>query len=320
MTLHYDYFTAWGDHRAVVENHTTALKKAFTQNNVVHHVGLRSLSLIALRHDKELDLVPTLLAMHNLQGQQTFVVGERLGSMLEHTSLRDISKEELQLPYPTFYVSLQGCQHVVRGKHPIRGFYVQHDQKADALVLLIWGKSADGQASDMLELDFIDNEDLETSLQNLEPEDDDALSHHDKIGLVAMVRIAVNLSLYLVSQDPETEAMPEDARTKALRGKLTRAKTPGKRKKIERQLDRCSKATVIRVGDSIEARIGEQVAEHGSMSAHWVRGHWHHYWTGTGRTVKVRRWVLPYPKGLEPPTKRSYKVEDAEQDEPESTP
>ena len=72
------------------------------------------------------------------------------------------------------------------------------------------------------------------------------------------------------------------------------------RKKLERRLaQQSSTATLVRVGASIEARVETQLKEHGGVAAHWVRGHYHHYWTGKGRSVKVRKWVQPYPKGLD---------------------
>tara|TARA_R110002012_G_scaffold253083_1_gene432048 strand:- start:651 stop:1754 length:1104 start_codon:yes stop_codon:yes gene_type:complete len=35
------------------------------------------------------------------------------------------------------------------------------------------------------------------------------------------------------------------------------------------------------------------------FKSHWRKGHWHHYWTGTGREEKILKWVQPtYIKGV----------------------
>ena len=340
MNLHFDYITKQFPDRCEMVN---ALAKAVADHGVTLEDIGHTLSEQGMFPAASITLA--LMALHKHQGQQTFVVGEHLAEMLEHTKLDDVPRDELRLPYPVFYVALPGCTHRVWGGsrtkwHRVAGLYVQLSPRA--LTVMAWAGDNEhslyrgDDAHIWARLDMDRDEDLETSVYHLlrdrksenndpiidplaiiEGSQDDGITDEVRAvqteTLTAMFRLAVNLSLYLTSRDPETEAVPEDQHTKALRGKLTRAKNPGKRKKIERQLARHSTATVIRVGLSIEEKVRAQVAEHGSVSAHWVRGHWHHYWTGTGRTVKVRRWVLPYPKGLEPPTKRSYKVEDAEQ-------
>ncbi len=352
MNLHYDYIMQhYADRRSLVEQLAETHRKH-------PHIGFDVMgrSLEADGFFPAASVTLALMALHNVQGQQTFEVGEHLSSMLEHTTLETIPKDELRLPYDTFYIALPGCPHRVWGGtrtqwHTVEGIYVH--RSAEAFTIMAWAGENErsfGHGDDAhiwVRLDMrLEDEDLETMVYHLlrdrkserndpmidpiaviEGSQDDGIT--DEVRdvqvktLTAMYRIAVNLSLYLATPDPEVEPV-EDTRAQAMRQQLGRVKSEGKRKKLQRQLDNRSKATVVRVGKSIEATAAAQVREHGSVSAHWVRGHYHHYWTGKGRTVKVRKWVLPYPKGLEPPSRRSYRVEDAEQStepsiEPEST-
>jgi hypothetical protein len=288
-----------------------------------------------------------LMALHTENGQQTFVLGEHMTSMLEHTSIAEVSRAELRVPYSTFYIALTKCPHRLWGGirtqwHNVSGLYVNMDEVTHVLTVMAWAEEnersiADGDDAHVwarLQLDSCDA-DLEVSvlklMTNIGNDRSDPII--DPLAIIdgrhgddypeeakeaqvrtmrAMFRIAVNLSLYLASQGPDVERVVDEQASR-LRNKIAAAKSPGKRKKLERQLTQRSKATFIKVGKTIETQAQTQVSRHGSVSAHWVRGHWHHYWTGKSRTVKTRKWILPYPKGLDPAEQRIYQVSPAEQ-------
>lgn len=286
-------------------------------------------------------IATTLMTLHQEQGQQTFVLGPHMTSMLEHTSVQDVARDDLHLPYPIFYVVLTDCGHRLWGGgrtqwHKVSGMYVHMVEDTRALTILAWaeenerslGPGDDAQSWARLHLRAHIHEDLETSIDSLLRDDkndksDPIIDPFDEINgtkypddgreaqtatLRAMFRIAINLALYLSSEGADAASVDDEQAAK-LKRKIESTKSPGKRKKYERQLSQRSKATFIKVGRSIEERARTQVREHGNVRAHWVRGHWHHYWTGKGRATKVRKWVMPYPKGLDTPEKRTYEVE-----------
>ena len=350
MTFHYDYITKhFAEKRELVEKLTQIYREQ-------PEVGFDELGFALEKHGffPAACITLALMTLHNDQGQQTFIVGEHLASMLEHTTLEDIPKNELRMPYPIFYVALPGCKHRVwggtrTGWHDVEGMYVYLSD--EVFTIMAWagenehalGVGDDAHIWVRMKMRREHDEDLETMIHRLltsrdnERNDpiidpvafiegsqdngiDDAVQAVQVQTLTAMYRIAVNLALYLSTPEPEAE--PEiDERAKTIKQKLKRAKASGQRKKLQRQLDNRSKATVVRVGRSIEAKVASQVREHGSVKAHWVRGHFHHYWTGKGRTIKIRKWIMPYPKGLEPPPQRSYQVQDdSPNDSPEGAP
>lgn len=330
--LHYDYIMRnFSERRGLVEHFAQTVR---SDSRITFDVLGRFMERQGMF--PAASVTTALMAMHTVQGQQTFVVGEHLASMLEHTNLEGITIEELRMPYPIFYVALPGCKHRVWGGtrtqwHNVDGFYVH--LSPEAFTIMAWGahnEKSFGIGDDAhiwVRLNLYDEhgnlraEDLESMVYRLlrdmsnerndpiidpvaiiEGSQDDGITDEVRAvqteTLTAMYRIAVNLALYLASTDAETDA-EEDPRTRELHRQLGRVRSEGKRKKIQRQLDNRSKATVVRVGKSIETTAAEQVRQHGNVRAHWVRGHYHHYWTGKGRTTKIRKWIMPYPKGLE---------------------
>jgi hypothetical protein len=130
------------------------------------------------------------------------------------------------------------------------------------------------------------------------------------------LRIVINLCIYLQSTAPERSAHPKyvaEATTRAmLESEMGRKKNPGKKKRVQRDLDKLSKARVTWLGRSIE-EIDPRKPLSGSTAttSFWVRGHW---WPRLdNREAKDRhgiRWVQPYQKNkdLEPDAPRQYRI------------
>jgi hypothetical protein len=115
--------------------------------------------------------------------------------------------------------------------------------------------------------------------------------------------LAVNMMLYLASEDPDV-ATPENVLRK-IQDQLKRTKSPGKRKKLERRLDNIPHTVITYVGPKLEEEAKERArseAEQGERlapRAHLVRPHWRHYWLGKkGSQHRVRKWVHMFERGL----------------------
>lgn len=272
-------------------------------------------------------------------GQQTFQIGPELQEMFRQTSLESIPREALLLPYPCFYLDLPDCPWKIwggtrTGWHDLAGAYVM--LKDDYLVLLMWGRENDksfGPGDDAtvwmkISLDecFNDHGDIEKYLDwILQPgqtermnndagiEGDVGIEVHmkQKQAYINVYRIAINLILYLQTEAAETDK-ETNGRAADLTKKIARAKNPGKKKKLQRHLAKLSKATIVKVGQTIEAKMAATRSLPGVKRAQWVRGHWHRYWTGKGRTTLVPRWIHPYPKNVGAEAKvekRTYEVD-----------
>jgi hypothetical protein len=279
------------------------------------------------------------MVKYGYYGQQTFQIGPELQEMFRQTSLKSVPREALLLPYPAFYLDLPNCPWKVWGGsrtqwHNVKGAYVM--LKGDYLCLVVWGGENDksmGPGDDAtvwakisLNECFNDHGDIEKYLDWLFDPNQGARMNNDalvegtpdmtthmeqKESHINLFRVAVNLALYLQTETPEVTKVTND-RAAELAKKLERAKNPGKKKKIQRQLVKLSKATVVKIGQSIEEKMSKLRASPSVKRAQWVRGHWHRYWTGKGRSKLVPRWIHPYPRNLDAEAvveKRRYEIE-----------
>ena len=56
--------------------------------------------------------------------------------------------------------------------------------------------------------------------------------------------------------------------------------------------------------------VGNKIRHSSTVRAHVRRAHWHHYWTGKGRTELVLRWIAPTPIGYGERLATIHKVSD----------
>jgi hypothetical protein len=278
------------------------------------------------------------MVKYGYYGQQTFQIGPELQEMFCQTSLESVPREALLLPYPCFYLDLPKCPWKIwggdrTGWHTLSGAYVM--LKDDYLVIVMWGrenKSSAGIGDDAtvwmkISLDecFTDHGDIENYLDwLLQPGQSSRMSNDSgvegpsgmeihlkqKEAYTNTYRVAINLILYLQTEAAETDK-DKNNRAEDLTKKIARAKNPGKKKKHERQLAKLSKATIVKVGQTLEAKMAATRSLPGVRRAQWVRGHWHRYWTGKGRTTLTPRWIHPYPKNVDAEAvveKRTYEV------------
>ena len=116
--------------------------------------------------------------------------------------------------------------------------------------------------------------------------------------LVNVLRLVLNVCLYMGSEEPDL--IVEDGRDKAraLREKISKKKSPGKRKKLERQLANLPRTRLVYVGPLFEElpdgrpdETGEYLGgTHASPVEHGVSPHWQRYHVGSGedRSIKWR--------------------------------
>jgi hypothetical protein len=121
--------------------------------------------------------------------------------------------------------------------------------------------------------------------------------HEQRQTLTNVLRLVLNLCLYLGSEGPDLYVQPPtDAAT--FQRKIAKKKSGGKRKKLERRLTNLRKTRVVYVGQTFEGlapRTGsttsDQGGTHSSPVEHAVKPHWQRYWTGSNEQRKVR-WTL----------------------------
>ena len=288
-------------------------------------------------------------------GQQVFCVGPRLQQMLTDTDVSKVPEDFLKFPYPCVYVATPDCPWEIfggiTGMHQVGGFYM-YQKSARELLFAIWGKANENsQATDddatfwlLLDLDKVPRTSDTTGVTLMDFEaylnqvlsdasadaSDPALQVDPEDAIATakdamfLVRLGLNLVLYLNSLKVEKE---EDhsfrSKRKALirghKDKMARTKSPGKRKKAERQFEKAlattSEAMIVWIGKSFEEsplKDGNVVVRPEGTGRAWTtrRGHFHYYWTGPRKAddgqwrrdplgnriygdSKVLKWVAP---------------------------
>jgi hypothetical protein len=127
-------------------------------------------------------------------------------------------------------------------------------------------------------------------------EEAERIMSHQRESLQGILRLVINLCLYLQSEEHDIYLDDPTVKIRNLQDQAKRKKKPGKRKKIERQIDNMSRAKVIYVGPTYEERaVGTRTGgTHESPVEHDVPPHYQHYWVGS---QEDRRRVLKY-KGM----------------------
>jgi hypothetical protein len=110
--------------------------------------------------------------------------------------------------------------------------------------------------------------------------------------LSSILRLVLNVCLYMDSEDPELEVRDNKDEAKKLRAEAAKKKSPGKRKKLDRRADNLPKTKFIYVGPMYEEIAERESREHqGGTHAdpieHGVPPHWQRYWVGSGAARKA---------------------------------
>lgn len=336
--LHYD--SVWPLYPSEFHTVVEGALQSFKEHPEYVDANLSGYLLQKMGWEPSMSIAAESMAKYVHFGQQTFELGPELQEMFCQTSLASVPREALRLPYPAFYLALPECAWSIWGGpvtqwHTVYGVYVV--EQGDSLKLLIWGpdnelsRGPGDDATVWFHLDltecFNKYGDLENYIKYLLHPDNDAVMQNDSLWpesedtakkqhlrmqevYLNVIRTVVNLVLYLQTEAAEADK-EVDPRRRELRAKVANAKNPGKKKKYQRQLDNLSKATVVKVGQSLETRMSALRSQPGVQRAQWVRGHWHRYWVGKGRTKLLPKWIHPYPKNLEAEAKvekRTYEV------------
>lgn len=270
------------------------------------------------------------MVMYNACGQQVFEIGPHMVDMLARTDLESVPIEDIKFPFPAFYVDFRGCDRFQiwggsgTGFHTVAGIYVIADRPEDGVgvAVVAWGKENEkslcrgDDATLWAGLSIPSGKTAEAAIVDLVTKNDGIIPNDmdpapqiyrekQSSTLREMLRVAINLSLYLSTANAEVELIHNEHK-ELLKKKLKNAKNPGKKKKYATQISKMSDAVRRVVASGVE-RNGSRDAS----SAHWVRGHWHTYWTGAGRGTKSRKWVMPFIRGHgEAPQQHTYSVKD----------
>ena len=268
------------------------------------------------------------MARYEICGQQTFVLGPGMRTAFQNTTLDGVLYEDLHLPHEAFYIHLADCDWKLwggsrSGWHQVSGIYV--NRTPQCIAFAIWGPENErstepgDDAHAWIRLQPAPGKSLEEVLQatfaHTETSDLTVVPEPDvqQLAYINAVRVAINMCMYLTCEDAQTVTQTAAQRRAPLEAELRRKKNPGKAKVIERRLAQLSKAAITRVGGKYESHLAAALG--GATRQHIVRGHFHTYCTGPGRTQRIRRFVFPFVRGTKDPAyeSRRYVVTEPEE-------
>lgn len=252
-------------------------------------------------------------------GRQVFTLGPGMAEMLSKTSTDNITPEDIKMPYQTFWVafppgfmsmtSSDGDGDYIEGHdgrivceqaHDAWGMYV--NDLEEGVMIVIWGHEA-------LSLDDLPNiydrspMDAGFALwvpipydQMVELGSIEKVIGENNLGRVQKaVRVAFNLMLYLNSDGAEEvrdDITWRRAQNVDQRYKEARSMSESKVAKLATKIYKKQHCRIRYIAPTIEEKLSAT-----ERVKHWVRGHWHTYWTGKGRALRKLLWVMPHERG-----------------------
>lgn len=150
------------------------------------------------------------------------------------------------------------------------------------------------------------------------PADEEGVSEQRET-LVNIMRLVLNVCLYMSSDDAETETVDNKEEAANLRAQIARKKAEGKRKKLERRLQNLPRTRVVYVGPLFEQMAEKERREqlrgaggsHESPIEHAVKPHWQHYWVGSGDDRRrILRHKGMYRRGSGKPDRTIVKIRE----------
>tara|TARA_R100000655_G_scaffold85285_1_gene124962 strand:- start:43406 stop:44479 length:1074 start_codon:yes stop_codon:yes gene_type:complete len=324
-----NHFDEWYTHQ-----HPVVLAKGIDMNQpgVTQHLFNE-----ALLRQHERPLTPASSCMvanqraYHQHGRNAFVLSDQMCDMFEKTDLHNVKAEHVKLPYKAFYISLPVGRYKIWGGedtewHDAWGIYLRKGcswEDPKFLVLSVAGGPNEKSISfgdDAMTWIGLDLEQIEQQQRTLEELVEDKYNAHDVLRpwrdpnnvmstsdedfakfldmnqtdlLLKATRIAINLILYLSHEGEHKPCEVQERRLKKRAWLLSDMDkmSPAKQLKASTKATLISNSTFHLIGDP------HAKAEPAEVTKHWVRGHWHTYRVGKGRTGRVLKWVQPHQRG-----------------------
>lgn len=163
-----------------------------------------------------------------------------------------------------------------------------------------------------------ENDPLDPFAMPITPPDAEGIATQ-RDSLVGVMRLILNLCLYMASDDPELETVDNAEEAEKIRAQIGRKKSGGKRKKLERRLANLPTCRIVYVGPLFEEIAERERREqergdggsHASPIEHAVKPHWQHYWVGSGdERRRILRHKGMYRRGSGKPDRMIVKIRE----------
>lgn len=271
-----------------------------------------------------LGLMYASMGTYAQSGEQTYVIEEGMWELFQRTKLR-CKFEEVKLPYGAFWIAAPGSSLRIwggtSGWHSLDGFYVSNIA-GDEINIWCYGRSKNADPTDDASAyvsvfprqmkpgwtmeDYFDFVLSQDKIENASNNDDPTATTTPETAAgqrelyVETIRAAVNLCLYLQSDNRDISVSTRKGRLEEWEEKWKRKKNKDKGKPghERKQIDKMGSATITRIAPQVEERWNAGVKSGVKLeSPHWVTGHYKTQRFGKSRSESKRIWVAPYLRG-----------------------
>ena len=236
--------------------------------------------------------------------------GSQLSSAQCHYARQQKPRFPKLLTVPTSYeVGFSASHFVTVGGNDeedrvgiLDGFWawIEHDTNADRTEFRVQWVSSDMEHSVPQVLHLLPGKTLkdcvmDTMHTTMEHLDLDIKPQDSGVENARIILSAIQLVLYLLSENAEIDWVPKPVRHQHISGNLSKLETvEDKASTVDESLVGVRIGAALKKAHYIHASSGFAGSGHTKRS-HTRRGHWHHYWTGStnGNRMLVLKWTAP---------------------------
>lgn len=235
-------------------------------------------------------------------GRQCFLVDRQLADALAITDVpASDDRRELSLPFDSFVIDVSAVYEGTRISHIGAVVWCDGDRLVCTGVVL-----HDRRLKRIIpwEIEWLVDEPAMGCMPRVRTPN--SVDEGDRLACTVisnMTATIVNLVAYLNTPNPVVDVDTSHADAAAeLEAKLERTKSPTKRRKLTKRLEKAPRHTINTIGRGYVSRKAKSAEGCDPRRLHWVRGHWRNQWVGVGDGRRQElRWIAPYQRGeIEP--------------------
>ena len=264
------------------------------------------------------------VAWFELGGKRIYEVSPGLADQLRHTELRGLKTDDLQLPFPSIFISVppQAALHALdpnTGKHQVDGVYIVEDKGHNlgrVWHVLVTGLSKDpsnplDDATHFFRVELPADATLEEALERtratMEKEwvqfadGTDGRLWAEAVKWVDIFRWAMNVVVYATWGDAVRDEMWMSKEAKLLHERAQKApKGSEKRKRLHEELRDANTQKYTYLGRGVVYEPEEGGVDGRKLNVRVrVQGHWRNQAHGEGRALRKTIWIQPFWRGPE---------------------
>lgn len=280
---------------------------------ILRQCGITKTDILSGKYDvctefRDIQLAPVLLERWSKNKQVYKPDADFAEELLKTEKLQLVDKQLRHLPCNNFYIDLEKCERFT----PINGVFVHlhHFPGGVNIVMYLltgslyfsfYGGGLYNEKG-MIDVNLGDIPEREYDVApSARTEDTKQIKY--KLSRSSVTAFVFQMICYLTSKEPQITDDPVTKNTyrpgRTVKNKFSEVQSHEVGIRYGKSIRKYKQAVnQMKVNEGNESKTDISVAERKPMSPHWRCAHWHHYWTGKGRTEYEVRWIEPVFVGM----------------------